>query len=236
MAPGPFGVGLPARALIGIHLRWTVAVLAAAAVSIAWIDAPLARYFHDAWGGTALHAVFRTITGLGDATAYVVIALAIVLVCRAGVRLRHVRPLAARLRDHERTALCVLGALAASGVVVNLLKPVVGRARPQALLDGGDPGFSLLAFDFHKLNAFPSGHAQTIWAVAAVLMIVYPRWRWWFAAVAVAVSASRVVIAAHYLGDVVAGAWIGVLGAVLACAVAEGRRRAPASGRVAHTV
>jgi membrane-associated phospholipid phosphatase len=235
MATGLFGVGRPVRALIALHLRWTAAIAVAAAVAIAWIDVPAARYFHDAWGGTAAFHVFRIVTDLGDATGYVVIALALVLSCRAGMRLHRLRLLAVRLQPFERTAICVLGSLAASGLVINILKPAFGRMRPRALFESGDHGFSLFAFDFHNLNSFPSGHAQTIWAVFTVLMILHPRWRWAFAGTAIAVSVSRVVIAAHFLGDVIAGAWLGVLGAVLVCAIALGRRGAQVPVGAAHT-
>ncbi|MGE0745393.1 MAG: phosphatase PAP2 family protein [Rhodospirillales bacterium] len=211
--------------MIVSYLRWSVVVFAITAASVAWLDEPIARYFHDSWGGTPLFAVFHTITDLGRATAYIVIALAVILICRAGERMGRLRSIALRIRPCERAALCVLGSLAASGLVVNVLKPVFGRTRPRELFAGGDFGFSPFAFDFHHLNSFPSGHAQTIWAVFAVLMILHPRWRWWFAGVAVAVSASRVLIAAHFLGDVIAGAWFGFLGAVLACAIAESRGR-----------
>lgn len=226
------------KPMASVYFRWSVTLFAVTAASVAWLDKPLARYFHDVWAGTRLFGAFRAVTGLGHAAVYIVIALAVVAIVRAGPRLPRLQPLARRLGPYRRASLCVLGSLALSGLALNILKPILGRARPQALFEGGDSGFSPFAFEFHHLNSFPSGHAQTIWAVFAVLMILYPRWRWWFAGLAVAVSASRVVIVEHYLGDVLAGTWLGIAGAVLACAIAHGRiaggrrdaDRAPAAG------
>ena len=47
--------------------------------------------------------------------------------------------------------------------------------------------------------------------MACALALLYPRLRaLWFAAAAV-VAASRVIVGAHYPGDVLAGAWFGVV-------------------------
>ncbi len=70
-------------------------------------------------------------------------------------------------------------------------------------------------FAFFKIgydhNSFPSGHATTAWAVACALTLLYPRLRVLWIVGAALVAASRVIIGEHYPGDVLAGAWFGVV-------------------------
>ncbi len=102
---------------------------------------------------------------------------------------------------------------AASGLVSQLLKHLFGRARPK-LIDIVGP----LHFDAFSISAtyasFPSGHAVTAFAMATGLAYVAPKTRWPLLIVAVLVAASRVIIGAHYLSDVCAGAALGFGSAV----------------------
>lgn len=60
-------------------------------------------------------------------------------------------------------------------------------------------------------NAFPSGHAVHIGAIAAALSRwVRPKWRPTVWAVALGLSATRLVVLAHWLTDVAAGLAIGI--------------------------
>jgi undecaprenyl-diphosphatase len=69
-------------------------------------------------------------------------------------------------------------------------------------------------WSFEPLNftstSFPSGHASTVFAVAAVLGILIPLLRWPLLAVATGLALTRVVVRAHFLSDVIAGAAIGI--------------------------
>jgi undecaprenyl-diphosphatase len=93
-----------------------------------------------------------------------------------------------------------LGAWLVADLVTQLLKPGLGRLRP----------------DLSAATSFPSGHAKTAAqvAVGSVLVATSP-WRsraWaWSLAIAwiVAMSVSRTVLSDHYLSDVVAGSLLG---------------------------
>ena len=63
----------------------------------------------------------------------------------------------------------------------------------------------------YEQTSFPSGHATTIWACGVALAILFPRWRLLWYALAILVSMSRVIIGAHYLSDVLAGAYVAVM-------------------------
>ena len=138
----------------------------------------------------------RWITHLGGATATVATALALVAV---GDRATGLAALLANLLSH---------------VPVQILKRLVQRprpcdahGRPLALVDLPDP-FS-----------FPSGHAAASMAVAASVAFSHPAAGAIALPVAGLIAASRVRLRVHHLGDVVAGAGLGLAGAIAAAAL-----------------
>jgi undecaprenyl-diphosphatase len=108
----------------------------------------------------------------------------------------------------------VFVAVGLPGLLVTVVKRVVGRARPIS----SDPG---APFTYHPFNfdvafaSLPSGHGTTAFATAFALGALYPRARvpLWIFAVTIAVS--RVAIAVHFPSDVIAGAVIGTFGALV---------------------
>lgn len=121
-------------------------------------------------------------------------AIGVVLVA-AGLLLRN--------RRFVRVGLAVLLAAALAGLAANGLKLVFRVDRPHTL------GSSY---------SFPSGHATTVFAVAAVLARAYPPVGPLFAAVALFGGLARVYFRDHFLIDVVAG---GLLGTAIGLAVAR---------------
>ena len=91
---------------------------------------------------------------------------------------------------------------------------MIGRARP---LVGG----SLDPYLFSPFNwttdyaSLPSGHATTAFAVLAAFGTLWPRGRTVFLIYALLIAASRVAVTAHYPSDVLSGALVGVVGALL---------------------
>ncbi len=97
---------------------------------------------------------------------------------------------------------------AVAGLAGSLIKNIIGRARPKLFDHVGSIDFSPFAFqpDFASL---PSGHATTIFALAAALAILWPAARVPLFTAAAWIAASRVLVGAHYLADVLAGALLG---------------------------
>ncbi len=188
----------------GAVLAGMIAVLTAAAaitldpVSLAW-----ARSL-PAWiQGTA-----QVLTDIGRSNWILiptgVLAVALLLADWTVVE----RRIAAAWAEIGALSMYLFLAVAGSGVLVNLLKQIVGRGRPVVFAEFGP--FSFHAFSFNYANeSFPSGHATTLGALAAALVLIVPR-RWivivLFALVA---AATRVVVGAHYPSDVVAGMAVG---------------------------
>lgn len=154
----------------------------------------------------------RILTDFGK-DEYVLAALGVLLIAVALA--------APAVRGIQRSLLLGLGtrlqflflAVAVSNLVTEVLKYGVGRGRPFV---GGEAN----AFHFSHFAgnpayySFPSGHATTAFALAFAVSSVWPASRFAMALYAVIIAATRLVLLAHHPSDVVAGALIGIIGAM----------------------
>jgi membrane-associated phospholipid phosphatase len=192
-------------------------VLLFCAVSYVWLDRPVALWFkanlHGTWSD-----IFHRLTDLGLGGVWLVPA-GIGAILFRWVEIRARRGARAgwsveRWHLHANAALFLFVSVAASGLVVDLLKGLIGRLRPYELFVHNAYGF--VPFSIHwNMNSFPSGHGQTIVAAMTALAAIWPRGRALWYLLAVAVAASRVIISVHYLSDVVMGCYCGALGTIL---------------------
>jgi membrane-associated phospholipid phosphatase len=94
-----------------------------------------------------------------------------------------------------------------------VIKWIVGRGRP--FVGGKANAFNFVHFSGTEAYAsFPSAHAITAFALAFAVGAVWPRARVPMIIYAVLIAGSRLVLLAHHPSDVVAGALIGVVGAM----------------------
>jgi membrane-associated phospholipid phosphatase len=100
--------------------------------------------------------------------------------------------------------------LSVSGLINMLIKWIAGRHRPINMFNNSQFGFDYFRI-IYESTSFPSGHTVTSFALAAAISIICPRWSIPAFAAAVAIGMSRIMITAHYLSDVLAGAGIGIL-------------------------
>lgn len=110
-----------------------------------------------------------------------------------------------RSRRVPLTATCAAIACGSASVLAALSKELVDRARPAL----ADPGISSLVATPGS-PSFPSGHAATAFAGAAVVGVFYPRLRWPLYGLAALVALSRVYLGVHFWLDVLAGAALGL--------------------------
>lgn len=126
------------------------------------------------------------------------------------------------MRGIQRTLLLGLGtrlqfvflAVLLPILVGEVIKWVVGRGRP--FVGGAEANvfnFSHFA-GTQAYSSFPSGHSITAAALAFAVAAVWPRARGAMIVYAVIIVATRLVLLAHHPSDVVAGALLGVIGAL----------------------
>lgn len=181
-------------------------ILLPVAVVAFYLDRPLAQYFKPLFGGP-FHLLAIRVTELGKADIYFGLA-----------GLGFVLGLALRRRILRNQSVYALAALTLSGFLVQVLKHLVGRQRPYA-----DLHLEATRFDFvnssYEWHSLPSGHSQVAFTVAATMVLLGPKqrvWRWSWFALAAMIAMTRVVTLNHWLSDTLVGAFVGVLGTVLA--------------------
>ena len=178
--------------------------LSVIAVSIRWLDVPIARFFFV--GSSRVAALGQALGSskmvTGDAT--LLLALAVIRMVRGS------------LPDYAKAvfiACCAsLSAFAANDYI---LKQIFGRYGPYAF--PGNP--AMQAFNlFHgdQYCVFPSGHMVISTTFAAVLVRVYPR-TWPIFAGLLGVGALALLVGDwHFLSDIIAGAFVGVTAGLMA--------------------
>jgi membrane-associated phospholipid phosphatase len=93
------------------------------------------------------------------------------------------------------------------------LKWIVGRGRPFVGGEANPFNFSYMAGS-EAYASFPSAHAITAFALAFAVSAVWPRLRGLMIAYALLIGFTRLALLAHHPSDVVAGALIGIVGAM----------------------
>jgi len=106
-----------------------------------------------------------------------------------------------------RVGKSLLIGLLSSGIMVQVMKHLIGRARPRLT---ADPLFIGPSFR-SGYDSFPSGHAAVIFCLAYILSLHFPRCRIVFYMFASIVALNRVEDFAHFPSDILAGAVIGLI-------------------------
>lgn len=105
-------------------------------------------------------------------------------------------------------------AIGLPGLCFAAVKRLIGRARP--LVEGGADPFIYRPLGWNvEYASLPSGHSTDAFAAAMAIGALWPRARPFMWTYAVVIAVSRVVLTAHFPSDVVLGAIIGVVGALL---------------------
>jgi membrane-associated phospholipid phosphatase len=185
-------------------MLWGLATIPAVATLMIWVDVPLALYFNgyrDTWWAE----FFNFITDFANGAIWYPVA--VLGIGFAWLRHKKRLPNPARFTQELRAWLFMIAVMASSGTFVNAVKVAVGRERPRLLFRDGTTGFHPFNLNLTDCG-FPSGHTQSIWTAMLCLGFLFPRLRFVFFTVAVFISASRIIIGAHYAGDVTASLYI----------------------------
>jgi membrane-associated phospholipid phosphatase len=186
---------------------WLIALavtIAAVAVAYAWLDRPIAFFAHSELAHNKLFGELPKISEWFTVAGVAVFAA-------LGLRGLTGRPLS---RLEAVALLCALS-LMTSAEVKNFLKFVFGRTWPETWI-GNNPSLirdGVYGFNFFHggrgYESFPSGHTTAVCAAMSVLWICYPKWRPLYALAVAAVVIGLIGADFHFLGDIIAGAFIG---------------------------
>jgi len=190
----------PVHLLEGKHLKPTLAVAAATAVLVA-LDPYDEPYFRNSSG----FQTYKTgpLRGRNTTLGITMVPLGMYLGGLVG-------------KDHyaKNTGLLAAEAIADTQIITMAMKAVDGRLHPTDIPVGGSFRDSWFRYPGSWTNSgsFPSNHAASAFAVAAVFSDRYRHHRWvpWVAYGAASfISLSRVPDQAHFPSDVFAGAALG---------------------------
>ena len=105
-------------------------------------------------------------------------------------------------------------AIGLPSLFATIIKRLIGRARPY--VGGHDDPFAYMPFIWKpEYASMPSGHATTAAAAAIAIGAVWPRMRPVMWVYALIIMASRILIFVHHPSDVLGGAVVGVIGALM---------------------
>lgn len=157
-----------------------------------WFNEEITDFGKSGWVLWPIGLLFLALAALPSATTRISQAVMAALIVRVGF---------------------VFLAVALPGLFVTTVKRVIGRARP--MVNGGPHPFDFEPFSVAAYASMPSGHATTAFSILVALGSLWPRGRTVLWIYAIAIAASRVVVSAHYLSDIMAGAVVGTVGALL---------------------
>jgi membrane-associated phospholipid phosphatase len=194
------------------HMLWLIVGIGAAIIALMYVlDAAEIRMMPPR--GTPSLWWVRILTDFGK-SAYVLWTLfglmAIVLIASVA------------MRGMARSLLLGLGtrlqflffAVLTPVLVGEVTKWAVGRGRP--FVGGEANAFNFSHFAGSEAFAsFPSGHANTAFALAFAVSALWPQTRFVMLIYALIICVTRLVLLAHHPSDVVAGALVGVIGAMV---------------------
>ena len=204
-----------------LRRRYWLAILSCivlVTLSIAFVDRAASSWSHATLGGIA---VFGELTHLVDPLLPAAVA-GLVLIGLASV-------LGWQRGENGTTLLASCLAIVIAVAIKEQLKFVFGRTWPETWVNHNPSWISDGAYGFHPFHggtgwtSFPSGHMTQVTALAAVFWQRAGRWRWLWAALVVLVAAGLLGADYHFVGDMVAGAYLGAASAAGALAIANRR-------------
>jgi membrane-associated phospholipid phosphatase len=157
--------------------------------------------------------IFEQITNFG-LSGWFLFPFGFILLCLAAL----LSPALTRMSQGVLAALAVrfgflFLAIGLPGLFVTIVKRLIGRARPY--VGSHDDPFAYMPFAWQpEYASMPSGHSATAASAAIAIGAIWPTSRGVMWLYALIIMVSRVVVLAHHPSDVIAGALVGIVGAL----------------------
>ena len=169
------------------------------------IDRPVALWVRDHVGAAVNWLRWS------DIIEAIAIAAPILLIWAGITRIR--RP----YRRHETLLVAIAVSVVAMTILKQILKFIFGRPSTRLWIENGgsledrDFAFRWL-HGFHPYDSFPSGHMAIACMLASLTWFFLPKWRWLSVATVAIVAICLIITNYHFVGDIIAGSFIGWLG------------------------
>ena len=175
----------------------------------AWVDRPLALWVYAHQSHLVARDDFNGIARIPNPVALVSVVTFLFLgVSRLAERCS---------RKLERVALASSCSVLVGESTKDILKWLFGRISPDVWATSSSLRIAEQNYQFHwfngiePFNSFPSGHMTAAAAAIAVFWIEYPQLRTLYSVCLLLVATGLVALNFHFLGDVIAGAFLGAL-------------------------
>jgi membrane-associated phospholipid phosphatase len=114
-------------------------------------------------------------------------------------------------------SLMIVSSYLLSGIFAQILKFFISEARPAYFLANTDYPYFIENVTLHNYHSFPSGHSASAFALAAVLSfsVKNKSYSIIFLLLAGLVGYSRIYLGQHFIDDVFAGSFLGVVSAII---------------------
>ncbi|WP_148135540.1 phosphatase PAP2 family protein [Candidatus Formimonas warabiya] len=161
---------------------------------LSW-DLFLFRFINRKWRCSLLDRLMPRMTHLGGLRASILICLALLFFSR------------------ETLGKEVVYAMVGSQIVVQAAKKILPRRRPFLTVPETNIWQPLILKDY----SFPSGHTAASFSLSAVVALYFPLLTPFVLPLAALIGISRIYLGLHYPSDVIMGALLGTISAVLVC-------------------
>lgn len=165
-------------------------------VSYSYLDLPIALYFHNLQD-SPLVWIASILTYFGEGVYYIVPSLILFVIFHK------------RNHYYAQVSLFILATTSISGILVNLVKPIFGRFRPNMYFAENLYGYNWFEFSY-SMNSFPSGHSATALGAWLAFAMIFPKYRIFLLIIGIIIASTRIIVTAHFLSDVIAGSAVGI--------------------------
>ncbi len=167
-----------------------------------YFDYSIAIFFHQINSQTK--SIFTTLTQFGDSLYYFVPIVLTWLV------LKIINSKNNYLKTLSDICLFLFWNILISGVLVQIFKHILARPRPVLFFNSNQTSLDFFSFE-SQLHSFPSGHSATVFAFAFSMLLLFPRLKSFWLIFASIIALTRVIITAHFVSDIIAGAFVSYL-------------------------